>query len=119
MLQIDKLYHDSTRGFRMIFRVDTCEDVIALGHIVKGLVASIPYPQQQKTTPDVAFCETVSTVIIDDALKGITRTVEYDDDGGRCSPLYFGVLDPKDMDTLNRVYNAAHGFPHDAVGEKE
>lgn len=43
MLQIDSLHHDSTRGFRMVFRVDTYEDVITLGHIVKGLVASIPF----------------------------------------------------------------------------
>lgn len=119
MLQIDSLHHDSTRGFRMVFRVDTCEDVISLGHIVKGLVASIPYPQQQRMTPEAAFCETVSTVLIDDALKDVTRTVEYDDDGGSGTSLCFGVLDPKDMDTLNRVYNAAHGFPHDAVDEKE
>ena len=42
MLQIDSLHHDSTRGFRMLFRVDTCEDVIALGYIVKGLVALLP-----------------------------------------------------------------------------
>lgn len=111
MLQIDSLHHDSTRGFRMLFRVDTCEDVIALGYIVKGLVASIPFLAQKQMTPDVVFCETVSTVIIDDALKGVTRTAEYDDEGA--IPLYFGVLDPKDMDALNRVHNAAHGFSHE------
>lgn len=108
MLQIDTLHHDSTRGFRMVFRVDTYEDVITLGHIVKGLVASIPYPQQHKMTPEQAFCETVSTIIIDDALKGVSRTVEYDDEGQ--ISLSFGVLDPNDVDTLNKVHDAAHGF---------
>lgn len=107
MLQIDSLHHDSTRGFRMVFRVDTYEDVITLGHIVKGLVASIPF-RQQGMSPDTVFCDTVSSVLIDDALKGVTRTVEYDDEGELA--LHFGVLDFKDMDTLNNVHDTAHGF---------
>ena len=109
MLQIDSLHFDGTRGFRIVFRVDTSDDVISLGHIVKGLVSSIPYPQQ-KIKPDEAFFETISTVIIDDALSGITRIVQCDDDNGDGLPLYFGVNDSKDIDILNSVYNAVHGF---------
>lgn len=112
MLQIDSLHHDSTCGFRMVFRFETYADVVALGHIIKGLVADIPFPPKDGLTPDKAFCETVSDLIPHDSTKGITRIVEYDAE--EPNPLLaFGALDPNDLEVINKVHAEAHGFKKD------
>ncbi|WP_150116105.1 hypothetical protein [Desulfovibrio fairfieldensis] len=112
MLQIDSLNHDSTCGFRVVFRFETYADVVALGHIIKGLVAAISFPHKNGLTPDNAFCETVSEMIPHESVKGITRLATYDAE--ESTPLLeFGALNPNDLEAINKVYDEAHGFRKD------
>lgn len=112
MLQIDSLNHDSTCGFKIVFRFETHGDVVSLGHIIKGLVAAISFPPKNGLTPDNAFCETVSEMIPHESVKGITRMATYDAE--ESTPLLeFGALDPNDLEAINKVYDEAHGFKKD------
>ena len=109
MLQIDSLNHDSTCGFKIVFRFETHGDVVALGHIIKGLVAAIPFPPKESLTPDKAFIETVSELIPHESVKGITRLAQYDAE--EPNPLLeFSVLDLNDLEAINKVFDEAHGF---------
>lgn len=109
MLQIDSINHDSTCGFKIVFRFETYKDVIALAHIVKGLVATISFPPKSGLNPDEAFFQTVSTVIPHESITGITRVATYDSEDS--TPILdFGVLDLNDMEAINTVFDEAHGF---------